>query len=134
MISRQKPIPRVSLKRASQNKGKQYSTITAPRKAIRKVNPVAKAKRDKRYKSHLSSAYWKALRRERWAMVLRMYGDGTCEDCGGPIASLAEAHLGHKTYARFGHELIGDVKINCPYCNTTEAALRGKRIWHRKVS
>lgn len=129
---RRSPLKRmksISAKKLKKLGGKMpFSTITAPKKAIRKVNPVAKAKREKRYKSHLSSAYWKALRRERWEMVLRMYGDGTCENCGGPIETLSKAHLAHLTYARFGHELIEDVRINCPYCNTAEAALRGKRI------
>lgn len=97
-------------------------------KPIPQVNVEAKAKRDKRYRAHLSSAYWKKLRRERWEMVLKMFGVGTCENCGALIESLSGAHLGHRTYARFGHELIDDVEIDCPPCNTGEAALRGKRI------
>lgn len=122
-----KPLKR-SVKPIARRNAARKTYLKRSTKPIRKVNPVAKAKREKRYKAHLSSAYWKALRRERWEVVLRMYGDGTCENCGGPIVSLSEAHLGHRTYARFGHELIEDVEIDCPRCNMEEAALRGKRI------
>lgn len=109
-----KPIARTWLKRGT--------------KSIPKVNATAKAKRDARYRKVISSPRWKALRRERWEMVLKMFGVGTCENCGALIESLSKAHLGHRTYARFGHELIDDVEIDCPPCNTAEAALRGKRI------
>lgn len=123
------PVRRVSAKRLKANGGKMFSTITsAPKKRIRSVNPEAKAKREARYRKVLSSPRWKALRRERWEMVLRMFGVGTCENCGALLPSLTDAHLGHRTYARFGHELIEDVEIDCPKCNQTEAALRGKRI------
>ena len=130
-------IPRHSpLSRSQPPKRKQF--LKRSTKRIRKVNPVAKAKRDKRYKSHLKSAYWKALRLRMWQERLEDIGleylVRRCEECYGPIEDFADMQLAHVSYARFGHELPEDVALNHKWCNSKEAALRGRRIWHRKVS
>lgn len=88
-----------------------------------KVNARRKAKREKRYKAHLSSAYWKNLRREIWVTTERPM----CEQCGESV-EYEDYQLGHLTYARFGHEWPEDVAIQHKWCNAREAALRGKRI------
>lgn len=119
------PIARVSVKRLAKNGGKMFSTVRRSLKPIPQVNVSAKAKRDKRYRKALSSAHWKFLRLQTWE---KAGPDHICEYCGDPIQYFADMQLAHKTYARLGRELPEDVALNHRWCNSREAALRGKRI------
>lgn len=127
------PLRRISEKRLKANGGKvPFSTLTSPKKAIRKVNPERQAKRKAGYRKHLASFYWKALRQKVWKRTFLDIPDGWgghfCEACGNLLESIADMQLAHLTYARFGKELDEDVQGQCKQCNQTEAALRGKRI------
>jgi hypothetical protein len=127
-MKRSQPPRKLSLKKLKSLGGRvPYSSITKKPKALKKVNPIAKAKRDKRYKAHLSSAYWKALRRKVWGRTW-VAGEHCCEACGLILESISDMQLAHLTYARFGKELDTDVQGQCRQCNESEAALRGKRI------
>lgn len=118
----------ISAKKLKKLGGKMpWSSITSPKKPIRKVNPVAKAKREKRYRKVLSSPRWKALRLKVWERTWKA-GEHCCEACGLILESISDMQLAHLTYARFGKELDEDVQGQCKQCNQTEAALRGKRI------
>jgi 5-methylcytosine-specific restriction endonuclease McrA len=83
---------------------------------IRKVNPVAKAKRVKKQKAFYSSAAWKKLRKEaleraghccEQKLLGQLGYDMRCEETMG-----LQVH--HKTYARFGgKELPEDLQVLC---------------------
>ena len=98
---------------------KRYTPLPKPTSRMRSENPEKKARRRKKYAAHLRSPYFRALRKER--LVLDDY---RCVDCGGD----EYLECDHESYARFGAELIEDVRTRCRYCHRRRHALQGKRI------
>jgi 5-methylcytosine-specific restriction endonuclease McrA len=92
----------------------------------------AKAKREKKYKSFLSSAAWKRIRKA--ALERAGYQcERTLSDWDGtPILRCAETEklaVHHLTYARFGgNELPTDLRVLCSICHNELHAREGKRI------
>jgi hypothetical protein len=69
---------------------------------------------------YLRSRHWRQYRRVRLAAA-----HNRCERCGaGPFATLDVHHL---TYARVGHEHIGDTKVLCRHCHQLVDA-RGRAV------
>jgi 5-methylcytosine-specific restriction endonuclease McrA len=135
--------PRKSpVKPRNPNKGlKRSSWITRSTKPIPKVNAKRKAKREKAYKSFLSSAKWKQLRKE--ALQRAGYQCETEFQFSPDISnygmdyewvvfrcpSTDRLHVDHLTYARFGgDELPEDLKVLCYDHHMKRHALEGKRI------
>jgi 5-methylcytosine-specific restriction endonuclease McrA len=79
-------------------------------KPIPKRNETATAKRQARYKKALSSAHWKALRKQVFAEQ-----GGLCVCGQEPMTT-----LDHLTYFRLGHELREDVQGLGDVCNARE--------------
>lgn len=80
-------------------------------KPIRAVNPIAKAKREKRYKKAISSPHWKALRKQ----VFEEQG-GLCICGQEPMTTLDHIN----SYMRLGKELREDVRGLGARCNAIE--------------
>lgn len=123
-----KPVQRSALKRGS--------------KPIPKVNARRQARKDKAYRAHLASAFWKTLRQQAYH---RDGGFCQCPDCirarkdgeafgfepidiwldtKGVIHGF-DTH--HTTYARFGKELLSDVLTMKPAHHRRLEALTGLR-------
>jgi hypothetical protein len=117
-----------------------------PGKGLRSGSPLkapgsTKAKKVKRYAAHLRSPYFRALRMERFRLDdfrcqgMRMLGR---DAAFMPILLRCEfvdesrtgkgLHPDHRTYARFGAELVEDLVTLCRYCHMRRHALEGKRI------
>lgn len=86
---------------------------------IPKSNPVAQAKRQKRYKKALSNAHARAQRK-----MLLLRCNGICEKCGLPFTEDDPMERSHITYARFGNELDTDVQGWHRSENRMERAMR----------
>lgn len=119
-------------------KGKPPKRLTALKrstKKIRKANPVAKAKRNAKYKAYLSSAAWKQLRiavfrRDGWRCT-NTFRNSAQERGWSFVSTLPQRCpnwdetrttgkglvCDHLTYARFGHENLDDLRTLCKACN-----------------
>jgi 5-methylcytosine-specific restriction endonuclease McrA len=64
---------------------------------------------DKQYEKYLDSPKWKIKKIKYWASV----GDKKCQACG----SRKNLHVHHKTYIRFGNELLSDLCGLCNFCH-----------------
>ncbi len=74
-------------------------------------NVVRAAKKRSKYTNYLRSPGWKKKRRERL-----QYANNQCERCQEPLTErTAEVH--HRTYARFGNELLEDLEALCRPCH-----------------
>lgn len=103
--------------------------IARSMKKIRKVNPDAKARRTKAYKARLARKDWKALRmecfeRDGFRCVADLFSWCVSPDCNGhrcPNEDESRTGSGliadHLTYARFGKELLSDLRTLCRSCN-----------------
>lgn len=80
-----------------------------------RLRPVSRTNsRRRRYRAHLASPFWKALKARVFAR-----DNGLCRECGEPATDAA-----HLTYVRFGHERDEDVAANCSRCNQAERVRR----------
>lgn len=129
--------------RSSSPSRSSQTPIKRSRKAIRQVNPVAKAKRTKKYKAYLSSAAWKAKRQERfrldgWRCVAVVCVESVLAFEGEELAmgsryqrcpNVDETRTGkglvcdHLTYARFGNENLDDLRTLCKGHDRRETVL-----------
>lgn len=134
MIRRSYPR-RVSEKRLKANGGKMFSTVPRSTKAIRQVNPTAKAKRKAGYRKMLSGKEYRSARAEamkramgRCEFTSRLpYGDGyagnwmyRCENTDG-------LHAHHKSYPKSRPITGADLTICCkPHHEYLESQKLGK--------
>lgn len=88
-----------------------------------KVSAEEKARKQD-YSAHINSAAWKTLRKRVFARAGRF-----CEQCGILVAK----HCHHKTYARFGHEELGDLEALCEMCHGKIHGIEFKIVAGRRV-
>jgi 5-methylcytosine-specific restriction endonuclease McrA len=120
--------------------------IPRGRKPIAKENSARRERRRKAFRQRLGRADWKALRlacfaRDGWQCrgLVRVPSfsdpkfvvhDGTIQRC--PYVDESQTGKGlvadHKTYARFGHENLDDLRTLCRSCNAK--ATRSERANH----
>lgn len=116
-----RPAPKPAPSEKKPRKRLQAHKRLTSKTPIRKINKARMDKRTKAYRSYMASSAWKQLRlaclaRDNW----------TCQECGwkdataGYVGELIESrqlHAAHKTYARFGHELLSDLVTKCDDCH-----------------
>lgn len=92
-----KPIPRLSAKKLRALKGRAvFSTISSPKKAIKKCNPERQAKRKAGYRKLLSG---KEYRRARDGALIR--AEGQCEFFMGGFQRCSETYRLHAHHLRY---------------------------------
>lgn len=110
-----KPTPRLKKERQPIARTRWLPRST---KAVRAINPVAKARREKAYRKFLASALWQRIRMATFELF-----DFTCR-CGYVDESRTGIGLvcNHLTYARFGgQEIVGeDTECLCRECDKKE--------------
>jgi 5-methylcytosine-specific restriction endonuclease McrA len=81
--------------------------------ALKAVNIERQEKRRRKYAARLGRADWQTYRK---AVVVAQ--EGRCAKCQAPIGRPDSVfHVHHKTYVRFGHELIADLEAFCVPCH-----------------
>jgi len=93
------------------------------RSPLKKTNVKRQAKRRAAYRSYLASKAWKEYRKR----VLERDGFRcTAEIAGVRCSTVQPLHVHHKTYSRFGKELLDDCITLCRrHHEEVEAQLRG---------
>lgn len=116
-------VPGSTLKR--RGRGLTRTPLKRSTKAIRQVNPDAAVRRRKKYNARLHRADWKDLRqacfeRDGFRCTAMVEHENTTIRCTWRDVSRKGDGLvaDHLTYARFGRELLEDLRTLCKPCNS----------------
>lgn len=96
-----------------------------PRFDARKAHRPQPTRRKRDYYKHLRSAYWKNLRKRRFAMD---NDECQAEVAPGVLCRELATDCAHVTYERFGKERIEDVRSECKAHNQAEREARIRRF------
>ena len=85
--------------------------ITRVKFRTKREQTAAPETRHEQYAEYLESDHWRSLR--QWALERASY---RCQICNTSVLTL---HVHHRTYARVGAELPGDLIVLCSECHST---------------